>query len=120
MEEQTVEALEEHTMRRICRFVNRQHQDLDLRDFADIIITTIEETVPDKHPRVYSDHFSTDILTHGEAVRIGSALSRVKQLQPYGTNVTQFRLFRGKTIPASADVECTISATEQRKGGPRS
>ena len=48
-------------------------QDVDLRQYEDEIIDTINDTVPGKHPKVYADHFTTDQLTHSEAVRIGRA-----------------------------------------------
>ena len=51
-------------------------QDVDLRQYEDEIIDTINDTVPGKHPKVYADHFTTDQLTHSEAVRIGRALSK--------------------------------------------
>ena len=106
---------EQEKRRRICRFVNHQQQNTDLKQYEDIITTTIENTVPGKHPRVFSDHFSTDVLTHGEAVKIGGALSRLKQLQPYGITVTQFRLFHGRTVEASMDGENVL----QRHRGKR-
>ena len=73
-------------------------KDVDLTNFADEIMNTIEEAVPGKHPMVYADHFETDNLTHAEAVRIGRALSQRDNLKPFGKTVTIFRLFSGKTI----------------------
>ena len=107
---------EQEKRRRICRFVNHQQQNTDLKQYEDIITTTIENTVPGKHPRVFSDHFSTDVLTHGEAVKIGGALSRLKQLQPYGITVTQFRLFRGQSVEASMDTENALQKQRGRRG----
>lgn len=51
-------------------------QDVDLRQYEDEIVSTINETVPGKHPKVYADYFTTDQLTHSEAVKIGRALSK--------------------------------------------
>ena len=38
-------------------------QNVDLRQYQDEIVDTINEAVPDKHPKVYKDHFTTDQLT---------------------------------------------------------
>ena len=73
-------------------------QDVDLLQYADEIINTINDTVPDKHPKVYADHFTTDELTHSEAVKIGRALSKSNNLNQYGMTITTFRLFSGKTV----------------------
>ena len=73
-------------------------QDVDLLQYQDEIIKTINDTVPDKHPKVYADHFTTDELTHSEAVKIGRALSRSNNLNQYGMTITTFRLFSGKTV----------------------
>lgn len=73
-------------------------QNVDLRQYQDEIVDTINEAVPDKHPKVYKDHFTTDQLTQGEAVRIGRALSRSENLAAFGKTVTTFRLFSGTTV----------------------
>lgn len=61
------------------------------------IVDTINSTVPNKNPQVYRDHFSTDELSHSEAVLVGRALSKVPELKKYGKNITIFRLFDGHT-----------------------
>lgn len=73
-------------------------QNVDLRQYQDEIVDTINEAVPDKHPKVYADHFTTDQLTHSEAVRIGRALSKSDNLAAFGKTVTTFRLFSGTTV----------------------
>ena len=73
-------------------------QDVDLRQYEDEIIDTINDTVPGKHPKVYADHFTTDQLTHSEAVRIGRALSKNSNWAVFGKTITTFRLFSGTTI----------------------
>ena len=73
-------------------------QDVDLLQYQDEIIKTINETVPNKHPKVYTDHFTTDELKHSEAVKIGRALSRSNNLNQYGKRIETFRLFSGKTV----------------------
>ena len=59
------------------------------------IIDTINAVAPGKNPKVYADHFETDVLTHKEAVALGRALSKVEGLQKLGKQVTIFRLFQG-------------------------
>lgn len=73
-------------------------KDVDLRQYKDEIEDIIDEAVPGKHPKVYKDHFTTDQLTHSEAVRIGRALSKSDNLAAFGKTVTTFRLFSGTTV----------------------
>lgn len=73
-------------------------QNVDLRQYESEIVDTINEAVPGKHPKVYKDHFTTDQLTHSEAVRIGRALSKSDNLAAFGKTVTTFRLFSGTTV----------------------
>lgn len=82
---------------RECRFANTEHKNVDLRKYKQLIIDTINSTVPNKNPQVYRDHFSTDELNHSEAVLVGRALSKVPELKKYGKNITIFRLFDGHT-----------------------
>lgn len=65
--------------------------------YKDEIEGIIDEVAPGKHPKVYKDHFTTDQLTQGEAVRIGQALSKSDNLAAFGKTVTTFRLFSGTT-----------------------
>jgi len=82
--------------RRKYKFADPSHRNVDLRKYRKIIVATVNEVVPNKHPRVYMDYFSTDPLTHSESVRLGRALSQLKELKKYGTTITTFRLFDGK------------------------
>lgn len=84
--------------RRECRLSESAHRNVDLRIFEAEIIETIEATVPNKNPVVYKDHFTTDELTRGEAIQIGRALAKRKDLSVYGKTVSIFRLFDGKTV----------------------
>ncbi len=104
------------TARRKCRLAVSQHKDVDLRDFKDIIIDTINATVEGKNPQVYQSYFSTDALTQSEAVAIGRALAKVEELKTYGKSVTVFRLFEGKTY-ASEQSTTPISKNQIPKGG---
>lgn len=82
--------------RRNYRLANKLYKNVDLRAYADLIKETINKTVPNKHPEVFQGHFSTDILTHSEAVKIGRALIQIPELKSYSMMTTQFRLFEGK------------------------
>ena len=88
--------------RRKCRLADTQHRNVDLRKYADLIIATINETVPGKNPRVYEDYFSTDPLTQSESIQIGKALAKIPQLLGFGKTVTTFRLFDGKNYESEA------------------
>ena len=85
-------------LRRKCKLVNTALKDMvDLRDYEQIIVQTIEATVAGKNPKVYREYFSTDKLTQSESVAIGRALSKIPELYALGKTVTTFRLFDGKT-----------------------
>ena len=85
-------------LRRNCRLADAQYRDVDLRQFTQLIVDTVNNTVSGKNPRVYCDHFSTDPLTQSEAVALGRALAKLPELNCYGKTVTVFRLFDGKTV----------------------
>ena len=82
--------------RRKYRLADSTHRDVDLCTYRQIIIDTVNDTVPNKNPEVYKDCFTTDSLTHSEAVLLGRALSKVEELKGFGKTVTIFRLFDGK------------------------
>ncbi len=89
-------------------------QVVDLCQYEDEIIQTINDTVPDKHPKVYPDHFTTDQLSQSEAVKIGRALSKRYNLQKYGKFITTFRLFSGRTVEVE---EPEVEEPVKTKGG---
>ena len=60
---------------RKCRLADSSHRDVDLRSYEDIIIETINKTVPGKHPSVHKDCFLTDKLNQSEAGTINFTLS---------------------------------------------
>ena len=97
-------------MRRKCKLANTSFKDIDLRNFEQIIVDTINSTVPDKNPKVFKDYFSTDSLTQSESVAIGRALSKIAELNVYGKSITTFRLFDGKNY---ANEQSTLPITKQ-------
>ena len=99
--------------RRKCRLADSTHRNIDLRDFKELIIATVDATVPGKNPEVNKDYFSTDLLSQSEAVSLGRALSKLQELNVYGKQVTLFRLFEGKVC----DVDDTDSVVAKTKGG---
>ena len=46
--------------RRKYKFADNQYHDVDMTQYSKIIIDTINKTVPNKHHKVFKDHFSTD------------------------------------------------------------
>ncbi len=60
---------------RKCRLADSSHRNIDLRHYEDIILETINKTVPGKNPSVHRDSFVTDKLTQSEAVTINFTLS---------------------------------------------
>lgn len=100
--------------RRKCKLVNTEYSNLDLRQFEQLIINTIENLLPGKNPKVFEDYFSTDPLTQGEAVALGRELSKLSELKGYGRSVTTFRLFDGKTYDSE---ESTVPSPPQKRAG---
>ena len=74
--------------RRKCKLSESKFNKIDLRNFEQIIKDTINSTVPNKNPKVYKDHFSTDLLSQSESVLIGRALAKIDELKVYGKTVT--------------------------------
>ena len=94
--------------RRKCKLADSEYRDTDLRKYRKLIVSTINATVPGKNPRVFEDYYSTDILTHSEAVAVGRALAKIEELKVFGKTVTIFRLFDGKNYKSeSSDIPIT-------------
>ena len=98
--------------RRECRLVNKEYKNIDLTLYSKIIIDTIENTVPGRNPVVEKDKFSTDELSHKEAVKLGRALASLSELEGYGKTITIFRLFDGKVVDVNDD-----KTMKKQKGG---
>ena len=103
------------TPRRKCKLSDVDFRDTDLRAYKKKIVDTINATVPGKNPRVFKDYFSTDELTHTEAVAVGRALAKIDELKQYGKHVTIFRLFDGKTYESESSNK--IYNKNKPKGG---
>lgn len=101
--------------RRKCKLVNAAYAEVDLRQYEKVIIDAINEAVPDKHPKVFQNYFSTDPLSQSEAVRVGRALAKLPELKEYGKEVRTFRLFDGKTYDSERAV--TPTKKEEARGG---
>ena len=104
------------TPRRKCKLAVSDHKEVDLRQFENIIIQTVNATIKGKHPRVSKHYFSTDLLTQSEAVSLGRALAKIDELKVYGKTVTIFRLFDGKSYESEESV-IPIKKNNTRKGG---
>ena len=94
--------------RKKFRFADAKYRDVDLTKHRKLIIDTINQAVPNKHPKVFKDYFSTDPLTQSEAVQLGRALAKLEELNGYGKVVITFRLFEGK-LYESEDSEYSIN-----------
>ena len=85
--------------KRICKLADKSlRETVDLRDYEDLIIDTINEIAPNKNPVVEKEYFSTDVLTHSEAVKIGFALAEKPEIAKLGILVSIFRLFNGRIV----------------------
>ena len=49
--------------RKKFRFADAKYRNVDLTKHRKLIIDTINQAVPNKHPKVFKDYFSTDPLT---------------------------------------------------------
>ena len=110
--------------RRKCKLVNSDYADVDLRQYEQLIIDTINRVVPGKNPKVFKDYFSTDPIDQGEAVTLGRELSKLDELKGFGKEVTTFRLFDGRTydseeatVPSRASKKKTNIPLRKIKGG---
>lgn len=109
--------------RRKCRLVNSSLKNkVDLRQYEQIIIDTVNSTIPDKNPKVFKDYFSTDPLTQSESVALGRALAKIPALNRLGKTITTFRLFDGRTYyseeaPTRKSRETKSSEKKAVKGG---
>lgn len=85
--------------KRVCRLTDKNlRQSVDLRDYSQIIIDTINKVAPNKNPVVEEHSFSTDVLTHSEAIKIGLALAEIPAMTKLGILVSIFRLFDGRIV----------------------
>ena len=85
--------------RRVCKLTDKnQRNTVDLRNYSQTIIDTINKIAPNKNPIVNQHSFSTDPLTHSEAVKIGFALAEIPEIAELGIWVKTFRLFDGRII----------------------
>ena len=82
--------------RRMYKLSDTNFRNVNLKNYEDIIINTINTIAPNKNPKVYETYFETDELTQSQAVRLGQALSRTSELKQYCKKVIQYRLFTGK------------------------
>lgn len=104
------------TKRRKCTLANANFRNINLKIYEQIIIDTINETVPGKDPKVYESYFSTQPLNQSEAVKIGRALAKISELSALGQEKKIFRLFDGKTYDSE---EATTPSIKQRPKGGR-
>lgn len=85
--------------KRICKLTDKKlRETVDLRNYEDLIINTINEVAPGKNPDVQKDHFSTDVLSHSESIKIGFALAEIPEIAKLGILVSIFRLFNGRIV----------------------
>lgn len=101
--------------RRVCRLSDKNYRNIDLRRFEEEIINTINETVPNKNPRVNATSFSTDELTQSESIKLGRALAKLEDLVCYGKQVTIFRLFEGRLQEVHEIDSDDVNADETKK-----
>ena len=104
------------TKRRKFKLANADFRDTNLKKYEQIIIDTINQTVPGKDPKVFENYFSTKALNQSEAVKLGRALAKIGELSAFGQEKKIFRLFDGKTYDSE---EATTPSIKQRPKGGR-
>ena len=105
------------TPRRKCKLADSKFSNIDLRNYKQLIIDTINTTVPNKNPQVFKDYYSTDVLNQSESVLIGRALAKLDELKVYGKQVTIFRLFDGKVYNSESSNIPVKNIKPKIKGG---
>lgn len=103
--------------RKKFKLADSTHSNVDLTQYADEIVEVIERIAPGKNPIVTKSYYSTDILTHSEAVMIGRELSKISGLNSYGKEVIIYRLFEGKTY--ESEESATPIKTTKKKTKPK-
>lgn len=106
--------------RKKFKLADSKHSGVDLRVYEAEILEVINRIAPGKNPIVTKSYYSTDLLTHSEAVMIGRELSKIKGLNGYGKEVTIYRLFEGKTYESEKSdkpIKKWKEVKENRKGG---
>ena len=104
------------TKRRKFKLANAEFRNTNLKNYEQIIIDTINQTVPGKDPKVFEDYFSTNVLSQSEAVSIGRALAKIEELSALGQEKKIFRLFDGKTYDSEEATKPSIKH-QAPKGG---
>ncbi len=100
--------------RRICKLTDKnQRNNVDLRNYSQTIIDTINKIAPNKNPIVSQYSFSTDVLTHSEAVKIGFALAEIPEIAKLGIWVQTFRLFGGRIVKDTKE-KCNDTSIKQK------
>ena len=107
------------TKRRKCTLANANFRNINLKNYEQIIIDTINQTVPGKDPKVFEDYFSTNELTQSESVSIGRALAKIDLLSSLGQVKTIFRLFDGKTYDSEEATKPSIKPHIPKGGRKR-
>ena len=102
--------------KRICKLADKSlRETVDLRDYEDLIIDTINRVAPNKNPKVEELSFSTDELTHSESVKIGFALAEIPQIAKLGILVSIFRLFNGRVVKDKKEKKCNDNNDGNKK-----
>lgn len=96
--------------RRVCKLTDKnQRNNVDLRNYSQTIIDTINKIAPNKNPIVYQHSFCTDPLTHSQSVKLGFALAEIPEIAKLGIWVKTFRLFDGRIIEDKKEKRNDIS-----------
>ena len=107
------------TKRRKFKLANVEFRNTNLKNYEQIIIDTINQTVPRKDPKIFEDYFSTNVLSQSEAVSIGRALAKIDKLCALGQEKRIFRLFDGKTYDSEEATKPSIKHRTQKGGRGR-
>lgn len=99
--------------RKKFKLANIDKRDVDLTQYADLIIDAVNRTVPNKHPEVFPDCFVVDLLTQRESVLLGKELSSIPELNKLGKTVSIFRLFNGRVY----DCKDSEAPAKEIRGG---
>ena len=100
--------------KRICKLTDKtRRNNVDLRNYSQIIIDIINKIAPNKNPVVEEHSFSTDVLTQSESVRIGFALAEIPEIAKLGTWVQTFRLFDGRIVKDKKEKQNDCSSNKK-------
>ena len=89
--------------RRQFRLADRNHADVDLTQYEDIILGVIKEFAPNSNPVVTKEYYEINEISQRQRIAIGHELAKAENLGHLSKIVEQVRLFQGHVVTDNSD-----------------